>query len=41
MKIFPEIDYLIRLNNDSMSAIPELKKRTLSKNFVAKLNNQV
>ena len=41
MKIFPEIDYLIELNNDSMSAISELKKRTLSKEqFVANWNNQ-
>ncbi|HEU4790162.1 MAG TPA: hypothetical protein VFS71_10780 [Flavobacterium sp.] len=41
MKIFPESDYSIELNNDSMSAISELKKRTLSKEqFVANWNNQ-
>lgn len=41
MKIFPESDYLIELNNDSMSAISELKKHTLSKEqFVANWNNQ-
>ena len=42
MKIFPESDYLIELNNDSMFAISELKKRTLSKEqFVANWNNQI
>ena len=41
MKIFPESDYSIELNSDSMSAISELKKRTLSKEqLVANWNNQ-
>lgn len=41
MKIFPESDYSIELNNDSMSAISELKNQTLSKErFVANWNNQ-
>jgi hypothetical protein len=41
MKIFPESDYSIELNNDSISAISELKKLTLSKEqFVANWNNQ-
>jgi hypothetical protein len=41
MKIFPESDYSIELNNDSVFAISELKKRTLSKEqFVANWNNQ-
>ena len=41
MKIFPESDYSIELNNDSMFAISELKKWTLSKEqFLANWNNQ-
>ena len=41
MKLFPESDYSIELNNDSVFAISELKKRTLSKEqFVANWNNQ-
>lgn len=31
MKIFPESNYSIELNTDSISAILELKNRTLSK----------
>lgn len=41
MKIFPESDFSIELNNDRISAILELKKHTLSKEqFVANWNNQ-
>ena len=41
MKIFPESDYSIELNNDSMFAISELRKWTLSKEqFLANWNNQ-
>jgi hypothetical protein len=41
MKIFPESNYSIELNTDSMSAISELKNRTLSKEqFVTNWNNQ-
>lgn len=41
MKIFPESDYLIELNDERTSAILELKKHTLSKEqFVANWNNQ-
>lgn len=41
MKIFPESNYSIELNSDSMPAISELKKWTLSKEqFVANWNNQ-
>lgn len=41
MKIFPESDYSIELNNDSISAISALKNRTLSKEqFITNWNNQ-
>ncbi|MFD0992163.1 hypothetical protein [Tenacibaculum geojense] len=41
MKIFPEIDYFIELNDDSSLAISELENQTLSKEqFVANWNNQ-
>ncbi|WP_432671544.1 hypothetical protein [Flavobacterium sp. SM2513] len=41
MKIFPESDFSIELNNDRISAILELKKHTLSKEqFVANWNKQ-
>ena len=41
MKIFPKNDYSIELNNDSASAILDLKNRTLSKKqFVANWDNQ-
>jgi len=41
MKIFPENDYSIELNNDSSLAISELKNQTLSKEqFVTNWNNQ-
>ena len=41
MKTFPESDYSIDLSNDSIFAISELKKRTLSKEqFVGNWNNQ-
>jgi len=42
MKIFPESNYFIELNNDSILAIRELKNRTLSKEqFVTNWNNQI
>ncbi|MDG4716682.1 hypothetical protein [Winogradskyella marincola] len=41
MKIFPEIDYFIELNDDCSLAISELVNQTLSKEqFVANWNNQ-
>ena len=41
MKIFPESNYSIELNNDSISAISELKNRTLSREqFVANWDSQ-
>lgn len=41
MKIFPESNYSIELNNDYLSAIAELKNQTLSKEqYVANWNNQ-
>ncbi|MEN2400186.1 hypothetical protein GKZ90_0010380 [Flavobacterium sp. MC2016-06] len=41
MKIFPESNYSIELNNDATSAISELKKQTLSKEqFVTNWKNQ-
>jgi len=41
MKIFPENDYSIELNNDSSLAISELENQTLSKEqFVTNWNNQ-
>ncbi|MEO8235045.1 MAG: hypothetical protein ABI549_06485 [Flavobacterium sp.] len=41
MKIFPESNYSIELNNDSISTILELKNRTLSKEqFVSNWNSQ-
>ena len=41
MKIFPESDYSIELNNDSELALVELKNRTLSnEQFVTKWSNQ-
>lgn len=41
MKIFPESNYSIELNNDSITSISELKNRTLSKEeFVTNWNNQ-
>ena len=42
MKIFPESDYSIELNDESTFAILKLKKHTLSKEqFVANWNNQI
>ncbi|MDF4203370.1 hypothetical protein PXD56_10410 [Maribacter sp. SA7] len=42
MKIFPESEYSMELNNDSSLAISELENRTLSEEqFVANWNNQV
>ncbi len=41
MKIFPENDYSIELNNDSSLAISELENQTLSKDqFFTNWNNQ-
>ncbi|WP_405567129.1 hypothetical protein [Polaribacter sp. Asnod6-C07] len=41
MKIFPNKDYSIELNKDSLSAITDLKNQTLSKDqFVVNWNNQ-
>jgi hypothetical protein len=41
MKIFPEIDYLIELNNDSMSTLYRVKKTDFIKRTVrSKWNNQ-
>ncbi|WP_428233005.1 hypothetical protein [Flavobacterium sp.] len=42
MKIFPKSKYSIELNSDSISAISELKKQTLSnEKFVTNWNGQV